>query len=117
MVSRLAARVYGTAAGACLLLLVLIVFPLQDGAFLDELLGPVGPLLVYAGILGAGTIEVGMAYFWFFLDLSSEWKKALWFVALCVFPFGPLLYYWFVYRREVARLLAQTDAQVMSAQG
>lgn len=57
-------------------------------------------LLFFPEIVGAALLWIAMWYFWFSADSSHFLKKAGWFVALLFFaPLGPVLYYFFVFRR------------------
>jgi hypothetical protein len=56
-------------------------------------------LLLWPGIVGTALLSIAMWYFWLSFDNSGWWKKAIWFLPLYfLLPFGPALYYFFVYR-------------------
>jgi hypothetical protein len=60
-------------------------------------------ILLFPGVLGTAVLSVAMWYFWFAFDQSHWMKKAFWFAIL--FPgviLGPVLYYFFAYRRSAA---------------
>jgi len=58
--------------------------------------------LLFPEIAGTAVLWVSMWYFWFGFDHSYYLKKAIWFLLLFFFaPFGPVLYYFVVYRRLV----------------
>jgi hypothetical protein len=60
--------------------------------------------LLYPEILGTALLWIAMLYFWFGFDKSHYIQKAFWFVCLAVLaPFGPITYYFAVYRRSAAR--------------
>jgi len=59
--------------------------------------------LLWPGVLGTAVLAVAMWYFWYSIDQSSWAKKALWFFVLFLgFMLGPMLYYFFAYRRHPA---------------
>jgi hypothetical protein len=59
--------------------------------------------LFYPEILGVAILWAAMWYFWFSFDQSHYLKRAVWFCLLFFLaPFGPLLYYFIVYRRSVS---------------
>jgi hypothetical protein len=58
-------------------------------------------LLIFLSIVGAALLTIAMWYFWFGFDTSSWIKKALWLLPLYLLvPIGPILYYFFAYRRN-----------------
>jgi magnesium-transporting ATPase (P-type) len=58
-------------------------------------------ILLWPGIFGSGILAVAMWYFWFSFDRSSWNKKSLWFLVLLMgLALGPLIYYFFAYRRN-----------------
>jgi hypothetical protein len=58
--------------------------------------------LLWPGILGAGLLAIGMLYFWFTFDPSHWMTKAFWFPVLFLsLTLGPVLYYFFSYRKRV----------------
>ena len=60
-------------------------------------------ILLWPGVLGTGLLAVAMWYFWFTFDQSHWMKKACWFVVLFLgLTLGPMLYYFFAYRRNPA---------------
>jgi len=66
--------------------------------------------LLWPGILGTALLSTAMWYYWFEFDTSGWVRKAIWFGPLYIFfGFGPALYYFFVYRRNVDRA-AQAQA-------
>jgi hypothetical protein len=59
--------------------------------------------LLWPGILGTAVLAIAMWYFWYSIDKSRWTKKALWLLVLFLgFILGPLLYYFFAYRRHPA---------------
>jgi hypothetical protein len=59
--------------------------------------------LLYPEVLGMAILWAAMWYFWFGFDRSHYFKRTIWFFLLFfVAPFGPLLYYFVVYRRCVS---------------
>jgi hypothetical protein len=57
---------------------------------------------IFPSVCGTALLSVAMWYFWFSFDQSSSAKKALWFFPLYLLPsFGPVFYYFLVYRRQV----------------
>jgi hypothetical protein len=60
-------------------------------------------ILLWPGVLGTGTLAVAMWYFWFTFDQSQWMKKTCWFLLLVLgLALGPMLYYFFAYRRNPA---------------
>ena len=60
-------------------------------------------VLLYPEVLGMAILWAAMWYFWFGFDRSHYFKRTIWFFLLFfVAPFGPLLYYFVVYRRCVS---------------
>jgi hypothetical protein len=60
-------------------------------------------ILLYPEVVGAAVLWVAMWYFWFAFDSSHYLKRAAWFLMLFLLaPFGPVLYYFFVYRRRIS---------------
>jgi hypothetical protein len=58
-------------------------------------------ILLWPGILGTATLAVAMWYFWYSFDRSSWMARSLWFVVLILgLALGPLIYYFFAYRRS-----------------
>lgn len=71
-------------------------------AAVTPLAASVVKILLYPETLGAAILWVGMWYFWFSFDRSHYLKRAIWFCLLFFFaPFGPLFYYFIVYRRNM----------------
>jgi hypothetical protein len=99
MVSTTAQSVYRIAAWLSLgLFAMLISIP-----FLPELpsaLSELFRLALFACVLGAAVTLVAMEYFLFGFDTSSELRKSLWFLALCLIPVGPAIYAFRVYSRS-----------------
>ena len=59
--------------------------------------------LLWPGILGTAVLAIAMWYFWYSIDQSGWTKEALWLLVLFLgFMLGPLLYYFFAYRRHPA---------------
>jgi hypothetical protein len=57
--------------------------------------------LFFVCAVGTGTLTVAMEYFWYGYDSSHWLKKAIWFPVTFLVPvLGPVLYYFFVYRRS-----------------
>lgn len=57
-------------------------------------------ILLLPFIVGSALLWVAMLYFWFGFDQSPWVARSCWFVALYfLFPFGPALYCFLVYRR------------------
>lgn len=60
--------------------------------------------LLWPGILGAGLLATAMWYFWFTFDPSPWMTKAFWFLVMSLsLTAGPVFYYFFSYRKQVAR--------------
>ena len=58
-------------------------------------------ILLWPGVVGTALLCIAMWYFWFNYDDSTWWRKAAWFFFLyLLIPVGPILYYFFVYRRS-----------------
>jgi hypothetical protein len=58
-------------------------------------------VLLWPGIVGSGTLAVAMWYFWYSFDQSGWIPKTIWFFVLILGrSVGPLIYYFFVYRRS-----------------
>ena len=58
--------------------------------------------LLWPGVLGTALLAVAMWYFWFTFDPSHAMTKAFWLPVLFLsLTLGPLLYYFFSYRKRV----------------
>ena len=58
-------------------------------------------LVLWPCVMGTAVLSIAMWYFWFSFDDSGWLKKTLWFVLLyLIIAVGPILYYFFVYRRS-----------------
>jgi len=107
IVSRTAQRVYLGCALANLYLLAVLIgtFMAMAASDIVFLTDPAAVRLVRAlmwpGVLGAGTLAVAMWYFWYSFDQSHWPTRTLWFVVLILgLALGPLIYYFFAYRRS-----------------
>lgn len=105
MVSRAARRVYFVSAILSLALLATIigVHAAISAAGMSALTrgsATIVRILLFPEIIGTALLWIAMWYFWFGFDRSQFLKKAAWFVGLFFFaPLGPVLYYFFVFRR------------------
>ena len=112
IVSRMARRIYRTAASLSLaLFLTLMARPFADA--IPEGLLPIVKLLLLAGVLGTGTTIVAMEYFLFGFDKSSALKKVFWFGFMLLPLLGPALYCFIVYSRS--EVLKATCAKPIDA--
>src|ERR1700756_3939500 len=110
MVSRGAQRLYLGCALANLYLFAVLMGTASAMAESDVALltnFPTAALLVktlaWPGIVGTAVLAVAMWYFWYSVDQSNWTKKSLWFLVLFLgLMLGPLLYYFFGYRRHPA---------------
>jgi hypothetical protein len=69
-------------------------------------------MLLYPEVVGTAVLWAAMWYFWFGFDRSDYFRRAIWFFLLFFLaPFGPLLYYFVVYRRRVS---AQTQPPALN---
>jgi energy-converting hydrogenase Eha subunit G len=109
MVSRRAQRVYFCCAIANLYLFAVLLGTFSAMAasgvvFLaDHSAAPLVRILLWPGVVGAGILAIAMWYFWFSFDQSYWTKKACWFVVLILgLALGPVIYYFFAYRRNQA---------------
>jgi hypothetical protein len=107
IVSRRAQRVYLYRAIANLYLFAVLVgtFSAMAASGIVFLADPSAALLVrillWPGVVGAGILAIAMWYFWFSFDQSCWTKKACWFAVLILgLALGPVLYYFFAYRRD-----------------
>ena len=108
MVSTAARRIYRVAAILSLgMFFGLVAARVMGGVPLRFL--PMAKMLLFAGVVGTATTTVAMEYFLFGFDNSSVWKKAFWFCAMLVPPFGPALYCFVVYSRSVAATTADVN--------
>ncbi len=96
IISRTAQRVYRIAA-ILSIALFLALFGLRLVGHIPEDIFPLIKLLLFAGVLGAGTTMVAMEYFLFGFDDSSALKKVFWFCVMLFPPLGPAIYCFIVY--------------------
>jgi|SRR5215468_12658371 len=118
IISPRAQRVYRLCALANLYLLAVLIgtfmaMAASDLVFLtDPAAIGLGRVLLWPGILGAGTLAVAMWYFWYSFDQSRWPTKTLCLVVLILgLALGPLIYYFFAYRRSEILRKAQELAQ------
>ena len=98
IVSATARTVYRTAAYLSIMLFVLWCYTLSEGV--PRAYAPFFRALVFAGVLGAGTVFVGMEYFLFRFDQSHALKQMAWF-CIMLFPLlGSAIYCLVVYSRS-----------------
>lgn len=95
IVSATARTVYRTAAVLSIMLFVLWCYTLSEGV--PQQYSPFFRALVFAGVLGAGTIFVGMEYFLFRFDQSHPLKQMAWFCVMLFPLLGPAIYCFIVY--------------------
>jgi hypothetical protein len=107
IVSRSAQRAYLCCAIANLYLFAVLVgtFWAMAASDVQILADPSAAFLVkvmlWPGIVGAGILATAMWYFWFSFDQSPWAKKACWFGVLVLgLALGPVIYYFFAYRRN-----------------
>jgi hypothetical protein len=98
IVSATARRVYRLAAYLSIMLFLLWCYMLFEGVPRAYL--PFFRLLVFAGVLGAGTVFVGMEYFVFRFDQSHPLKQVAWFCVMLFPLLGPAIYCLVVYSRS-----------------
>jgi hypothetical protein len=98
IISATALRVYRTAAYLSIMLFLFWCYTLFEGVPLAY--RPFARLLVFAGVLGAGTVLVGMEYFLFRFDQSHPLKQVAWFCVLLLPLLGPAIYCLAVYARS-----------------
>jgi hypothetical protein len=102
IVSATARTVYRSAAYLSITLFVLWCYTLSEGV--PRAYVPFVRVLVLAGVLGAGTVFVGMEYFLFRFDQSHPVKQMAWFCVMLVPLLGPAIYCLIVYSRsEIVR--------------
>ena len=98
IVSATARTVYRTAAYLSITLFLLWCYTLYERV--PRAYTPFFRLLVFAGLLGAGTVLVGMEYFLFRFDQSHPLKQMAWF-CIMLFPLlGAATYCFIVYSRS-----------------
>jgi hypothetical protein len=99
IVSATARRSYRVAASLSLALFFFLFFIAVAVQFvtIPEALLPVLKLLLFVGVLGAATTMVGMEYFLFSFDTSSDMKKVFWFCVMLFPLLGAPLYCFIVY--------------------
>lgn len=98
IVSSAARRVYRIAAYLSIMLFLLWCYTLFEGVPRAYL--PFTRLLVFAGVLGAGTVFVGMEYFLFRFDQSHPLKQLAWFCVMLFPLLGSAIYCLVVYSRS-----------------
>ena len=98
IVSATARAVYRTAAYLSIMLFLLWCYTLFEGV--PSGYGPFIRLLVFAGVLGAGTVLVGMEYFLFRFDQSHALKQIAWFCVMLLPLLGSAVYCLIVYSRS-----------------
>ena len=95
IVSATARTVYRTAAYLSIMLFLLWCYTLSEG--IPRAYAPLVRLLVLAGVLGAGTVLVGMEYFLFRFDQSHPLKQMASFCLMLIPLLGPAIYCLSVY--------------------
>ena len=98
IVSATARAVYRAAACLSIMLFVLWCHTLFEGV--PRGYAPLFGILVFAGVLGAGTVFVGMEYFLFRFDQSHPLKQMAWFCVMLFPLLGPAMYCLIVYSRS-----------------
>lgn len=98
IVSATAYRVYRLAAWLSMLLFCVWSYALTQG--IPPIYAPMTRILVLAGVIGAGTVFVGMEYFLFRFDDSHALKQIAWFCVMLLPLLGPALYCFVVYSRS-----------------
>jgi len=98
IVSATAYRVYRLAAWLSMLLFCVWSYVLNQE--IPTIYAPMTRILVLAGVIGAGTVFVGMEYFLFRFDDSHALKQIAWFCVMLLPLLGPALYCFVVYSRS-----------------
>jgi hypothetical protein len=98
IVSATAYRVYRLAAWLSMLLFCVWSYVLTQE--IPPIYAPMTRILVLAGVIGAGTVFVGMEYFLFRFDDSHALKQIAWFCVMLLPLLGPALYCFVVYSRS-----------------
>ena len=98
IVSAMAYRVYRSAAFLSILLFLVWCYTLFGGV--PEEYGALARVFVFAGVVGAGTVFVGMEFFLFRFDQSHPLKQIAWFCVMFFPLLGPALYCLIVYSRS-----------------
>jgi len=93
-----ARTVYRTAAYLSIMLFVLWCYTLSEGV--PRAFAPFVRVLVFAGVLGAGTVLIGMEYFLFRFDQSHAVKQIAWFCVMLFPLLGRATYCLIVYSRS-----------------
>ena len=112
IVSATAYRVYRLAAGLSIMLFCIWSYALTQGT--PPMYAPVARILVLAGVIGAGTVFVGMEYFLFRFDESHPLKQIVWFCVMLLPLLGPALYCFLVYSRSqtVKNCLSSSESKL-----
>ena len=112
IVSATAYRVYRLSAYLSIMLLFVWSYIIVEGV--AAAFTSLARLLIVAGVVGAGTVFVGMEYFLFRFDDSHPLKQIVWFVVMLLPLLGPALYCLVVYSRlKVVRdTLPAPDASI-----
>ena len=112
IVSATAYRVYRLSAYLSIMLLFVWSYIIVEGV--AAAFTSLARLLIVAGVVGAGTVFVGMQYFLFRFDDSHPLKQIVWFVVMLLPLLGPALYCLVVYSRlKVVRdTLPAPDASI-----
>jgi len=98
IVSATAYRVYRLAAWLSMLLFCVWSYALTQE--IPPIYAPMTRILVLPGVIGAGTVFVGMEYFLFRFDDSHALKQIAWFCVMLLPLLGPALYCFVVYSRS-----------------
>jgi hypothetical protein len=98
IVSATALRVYRAAAYLSIMLFLFWCYTIFEGVPLAN--RPLARFIVFAGVLGAGTVFVGMEYFLFRFDQSHPLKQMAWFCVMLLPLLGPAIYCLVVYSRS-----------------
>ena len=98
IVSPTACRVYRLGAWLSIMLFGIWWYALTQG--IPPMYAPTARILVLAGVIGAGTVFVGMEYFLFRFDESHPLKQIAWFCVMLLPLLGPAFYCFLVYSRS-----------------
>lgn len=112
IVSATAYRVYRLAACLSMMLFFLWLYAVTQG--IPPVYSPIAGIVALAGVMGAGTVFVGMEYFLFRFDDSHALKQIAWFCVMLIPLLGPALYCFLVYSRSkvVKTCLASADVNL-----
>jgi hypothetical protein len=114
VLSRTAQKIYAACAVlslafAGMLLVYAVVMLLHGPQTLHRapVIATLTPAIILPAMPAIATLQIAMFYFWWGFQKGGAYSKAAWLIALLFPPYGTLIYYAFVYCRQMRRKTPQ----------